>query len=42
MADPKADPDKPVVAWEDFERATDLVVADHRPPEDQPQEAINS
>lgn len=40
MADPK--PDEPVVDWEDFERATDLVVADQRRPEDQPTEPINS
>ena len=34
--------DEPVVDWEDFERATDLVVADQRPQSDQPREPTNS
>lgn len=43
MTEPRPDPgDEPVVDWEDFERATDLVVADQRRPEDQSREAINS
>lgn len=45
MTDPEHRPDssdEPVVDWKDFERATDLVVADQRPPEDQPREATNS
>ncbi len=39
---PRPDPadDEPVVDWEDFERASDLVVADQRP--DQPREPVNS
>ena len=40
---PRPDPvdDEPVVDWEDFERATDLVVADQRP-KDQQREPVNS
>ncbi|MCY4424150.1 MAG: hypothetical protein OXC06_13895 [Acidimicrobiaceae bacterium] len=46
MTDPESQPDpaidEPVVDWEDFERATDLVVADQRPKSDQPRGPINS
>ena len=40
---PRPDPadDEPVMDWEDFERATDLVVADQRP-KDQQREPVNS
>ena len=40
---PRPDPvdDEPVVDWEDFERATDLVVADQHP-KDQSREPTDS
>ena len=45
MTDPESRPDpadeEPVVDWEDFERATDLIVADQRP-KDQQREPVNS
>lgn len=39
MTDPESRPDpadEPVVDWEDFERASDLLVADRRPTDQQP------
>ena len=44
MTGPEPQPgrsDEPVVAWEDFEQATDLIVADQRP-KVQRREPVNS
>ena len=35
------DPD-PVVDWDEFEQATDLLVADRRPKGDQPRDPVSS
>ena len=40
MTDPT--PDEPQVAWEDFEAATDLIVADQRPKRQAAAEPVNS
>ena len=41
MTEPDPLPDEPVVDWDDFEHATDLVVADQRPKR-QLREPVNS
>ena len=33
---------EPVAEWDEFEQATDLLVADRRPKDDQPREPVNS
>ena len=42
MTGPEPDPDEPVVAWDEFEQAADLLVADQRPKKGQPRDPVKS
>lgn len=42
MTEPQPTPDEPQVDWEDFEQATDLIVADQRPKRQAATGSVNS
>ena len=43
MASPDPVPEEPVVTWDEFEEATDLLVSDRRTPKKgQPRDPVNS